>query len=53
LAAVRKELRELRGLEHSIVSFIETTNDSCLGGPNADCVVLEELANPAEIMASR
>jgi DNA-binding transcriptional MerR regulator len=53
LAAVRKELRELCGLEHSIVSFIETTNDSCLGGPGADCVVLEELANPAEIMASR
>jgi hypothetical protein len=48
LAAVREKLSELRALEHSIAGFIDAADVACSGGPVADCVVLEELAEPVE-----
>lgn len=48
LAAVREKLRELHALEHSIAGFIEAADIACPGGSGADCVVLEQLAEPAE-----
>ncbi|MGH3559379.1 MAG: MerR family transcriptional regulator [Mycobacterium sp.] len=47
LAVVREKLSELRALEHNIAGFIEAADVACAGGPGADCVVLEELAEPA------
>jgi DNA-binding transcriptional MerR regulator len=49
LAAVREKLRELRGLERSIADFIEASDNACRGGAVANCVVLNELAEPAEL----
>ncbi|BBZ15310.1 MerR family transcriptional regulator [Mycobacterium branderi] len=46
LAAVREKLRELRALEHSIAEFIKVADATCCGGSGADCVVLQELAEP-------
>jgi DNA-binding transcriptional MerR regulator len=48
LAALREKLRELHELEHSIAGFIEAADVACPGGSGADCVVLQQLAEPAE-----
>ncbi len=48
LAAVREKLLELRALEHSIASFIQTADVVCQGGSGTDCVVLDKLAEPEE-----
>jgi hypothetical protein len=48
LTAVREKHRELHVLEHSIAGFIEAADVACPSGPGADCVVLEQLAEPAE-----
>jgi DNA-binding transcriptional MerR regulator len=47
LTAVRAKLAELKALERSIVSFIISCDASCAGGPGPDCVILEDLAEPA------
>jgi DNA-binding transcriptional MerR regulator len=46
LDVVRAKLGELRALERSIASFVESCNASCVGGPGADCVILEDLRRP-------
>lgn len=43
LLAVREKLSELRQLERSIATFVESCDRSCAGGPGPDCVILEEL----------
>ena len=48
LAAVRKKVRELRALEQNIAALIEASDAACSGGAGADCVMLEELAEPAD-----
>ncbi|WP_056005808.1 helix-turn-helix domain-containing protein [Frateuria sp. Soil773] len=45
LDVVREKLDELRALEKSIAAFVRSCDASCAGGPGADCVILEELAN--------
>jgi MerR family transcriptional regulator, copper efflux regulator len=44
LAAVRVKMRELKALERSLVTFVESCDTSCAGGPGPDCVILEDLA---------
>jgi DNA-binding transcriptional MerR regulator len=43
LAAVRGKLRELKALERSLRSFIDTCDTSCAGGPGPECVILSDL----------
>ena len=47
VSAMRAKIRELRALERTMVSFIESCDESCAGGPGPDCVILEDLARPA------
>jgi DNA-binding transcriptional MerR regulator len=49
LAAVREKQRELRTLERNIAALIEVADVACPGGSGADCIVLEELANPTAV----
>jgi DNA-binding transcriptional MerR regulator len=43
---VRGKLKELRGLERSLKSFVEACDAQCAGGPADACVILEDLAAP-------
>ncbi|MDO1530557.1 helix-turn-helix domain-containing protein [Fulvimonas sp. R45] len=45
LVEIRRRLAELHELERSIASFVDSCDQSCAGGPGADCVMLEELAH--------
>jgi DNA-binding transcriptional MerR regulator len=45
LMEVRKKLVDLRQLERSIAAFVQSCDQSCVGGSGADCVILEELAD--------
>ena len=45
LAEIREKLEELRELERSVATFVESCDQSCPGGTGADCVILEELAD--------
>lgn len=45
LVEIRQKLAELQELERSIASFVDSCDQSCAGGPGADCVMLEELAH--------
>ncbi len=47
LVSVRAKLDELRKLEKSISRLVQRCESSCIGGPAADCTVLEDLAAPA------
>jgi DNA-binding transcriptional MerR regulator len=47
LTAVRAKLAELKALERSIVTFVINCDTTCVGGPGPECVILEELAEPA------
>lgn len=47
LAAVRDKLAELKALERSFVALVISCDTACVGGPGPDCVILEELAEPA------
>lgn len=47
LKDVRAKLKELRELEKSIASFVESCAVRCEGGPGPDCVILEDLSYPA------
>jgi DNA-binding transcriptional MerR regulator len=51
LDAVRAKLTELRALERSIAAFVPSCEQSCAGGPGPDCVILEDLAEPAPQLA--
>ncbi len=46
LDAVRKKRKELRALERSLAGFVENCDASCVGGPGANCVILEDLGSP-------
>jgi DNA-binding transcriptional MerR regulator len=50
LAAVRDKLRELKALERTISTFVESC--ACAGGPGPDCVILEDLARPRVVVVS-
>ncbi len=47
LMIVRKKLVELRALEKSLSHFAKSCAAFCAGGPARDCVILEDLATPA------
>lgn len=47
LTAVRAKLVELKALERSIASFVQTCDATCAGGPGPDCSILEDLTDPA------
>jgi DNA-binding transcriptional MerR regulator len=44
LDAVRGKLKELRALERSLKSHVESCDAQCAGGPAGDCVILTDLA---------
>lgn len=44
LDVVRVKLEELKALERTIASFVESCDASCAGGPGPDCVILGDLA---------
>ena len=46
LGEVREKLAELRALESSLSSFVESCESACAGGAVVDCTVLEDLAQP-------
>lgn len=46
LNAVRAKLSELRSLEAALASFVKSCEAQCCGGPGADCVILQDLAEP-------
>ncbi len=45
---VRAKLEELLGLEKSISQFVKRCDDECVGGPGAECSILEDLGRPSE-----
>jgi hypothetical protein len=45
---VREKLRELHALEYSIAGFIEAADAVYPDGSGVDCVVLEQLSEPAQ-----
>jgi len=47
LAAIRAKLVELKALERSMARFVQSCDAACAGGPGPDCVILDDLANPA------
>ncbi|MBA2961801.1 MULTISPECIES: MerR family transcriptional regulator [Ramlibacter] len=47
LQEVQKKLAELQALEASLSKFVLSCNAACVGGPAADCTILEDLAMPA------
>jgi DNA-binding transcriptional MerR regulator len=47
LEAVRGKMRELKALERSLISFVESCDALCAGGPGPDCVILEDLGKPS------
>jgi DNA-binding transcriptional MerR regulator len=52
LTTVRAKMRELKALERSLVSFVESCDTSCAGGPGPDCVMLEDLGKRGRVEAS-
>jgi DNA-binding transcriptional MerR regulator len=52
LDVVRTKLGELKALERSIASFVESCDASCAGGPGPDCVILEDLGQPQTLRRS-
>ena len=53
LTAVRLRLVELKALERSIAGFVISCDASCAGGPGPECVILEDLAEPARRVKAR
>lgn len=45
LREIRRKLAELRELERSVAGFVKSCDQLCAGGPGAECVILEELAD--------
>src|SRR5215471_112400 len=48
LKTVRARLADLRGLERTLKRFVKSCAAACAGGPARNCVILEELAAPAQ-----
>lgn len=46
LDAVRVKVAELRSLESALASFVKSCEAQCCGGPGADCIILQDLAEP-------
>lgn len=44
LQSVRDKIAEMKELEHSLEEFVERCDIQCAGGPAAECVILEDLA---------
>ncbi len=44
---VRQKLAELQALERSLASFVESCTTACAGGPASQCVIIEDLGDPA------
>ena len=44
LENVRDKITEMRELERSLEEFVERCDIQCAGGPAAECVILENLA---------
>ena len=42
--SVREKIAEMKALERSLVAFVERCDIECAGGPAAECVILEDLA---------
>lgn len=48
LDAVRSKLKELRELEKDLAAFVQDCDARCVGGPGPDCVILDDLSQPAK-----
>lgn len=46
LDSIRVKLRELQGLEQSLMKFVNSCDAGCAGGRAGDCSILEDLATP-------
>ncbi len=44
LQSVRDKIAEMKALERSLEAFVERCDIQCAGGPAAECVILEDLA---------
>lgn len=47
LAAVQDKLDELKKLERNLTNFIRRCDTACVGGPGPDCIILHDMAEPA------
>ena len=52
LDVVRVKLEELKALERTIASFVESCDVSCAGGPGPDCVILGDLAQSRSLQTA-
>jgi DNA-binding transcriptional MerR regulator len=48
LAAVRDKLAELKRLERNLADFVRRCDTACAGGPAPDCIILHDMAEPAD-----
>ena len=53
LLAVQRKLAELEVLQASLAAFVCSCEAACVGGPAADCTILEDLAAAATVPARR
>jgi DNA-binding transcriptional MerR regulator len=53
LGIVKAKMRELKSLERNLKKFVASCDESCVGGPGPDCVVLTDLAKPCGCGANR
>lgn len=44
LSSVRKKLEELQALEHGLANFVQSCEQSCLGGPAQQCTITRQVA---------
>jgi hypothetical protein len=44
LTTVRAKLNEMRQLEASLASFVESCDEACCKGPTRDCSIIEDLS---------
>ncbi len=45
LGSVREKIAEMKELERSLAEFVERCDIECAGGPAAECIILEDLAD--------
>lgn len=46
LESVRTKMAEMAALERDLAAFVHRCDVECAGGPAADCVILDDLAEP-------
>jgi DNA-binding transcriptional MerR regulator len=51
LQSVREKIAEMKALERSLEAFVERCDIECAGGPAAECVILEDLAEDGRVCA--